>query len=155
LPTASEDVVARVQRLADGVPFLVEESLAAPGVPVSFAEAVRARLTDLNEAERLVVHTAALFGRQFDWRLLPRATGLAADEVAGRPAADRIRAIGPRPGCAGHRDQHAAPGSAPAHRTGSARRGRNAPRRGAGPGRAGGRGDADRRPAHRRTHAGW
>jgi DNA-binding CsgD family transcriptional regulator/tetratricopeptide (TPR) repeat protein len=83
LPTASEDVVARVQRLADGVPFLVEESLAAPGVPVSFAEAVRARLTDLNEAERLVVHTAALFGRQFDWRLLPRATGLAADEVAG------------------------------------------------------------------------
>ena len=83
LPTASEDVVARVQRLADGVPFLVEESLAAPGVPVSFAEAVRARLTDLNEAERLVVHTAALFGRQFDWRLLPRATGLDADEVAG------------------------------------------------------------------------
>ena len=50
---------------------------------VSFAEAVRARLADLSEAERLVVHTAALFGRQFDWRLLPRATGLAADEVAG------------------------------------------------------------------------
>ncbi len=83
LPAASEDVVARVQRVADGVPFLVEESLAAPGVPVSFAEAVRARLTDLNEAERLAVHTAALFGRQFDWRLLPRATGLPADEVAG------------------------------------------------------------------------
>ncbi len=83
LPTASEDVVARVQRLADGVPFLVEESLAAPGVPVSFTQAVRARLTDLSEAERLVLHTAALFGRQFDWRLLPRATGLAADVVAG------------------------------------------------------------------------
>jgi predicted ATPase len=33
LPTASEDIVARVQRLADGVPFLVEESLAVPGVP--------------------------------------------------------------------------------------------------------------------------
>ena len=84
LPTASEDIVARVQRLADGVPFLVEESLAAPGVPVSFAEAVRARLTDLSEAERLVVHTAALFGRQFDWRLLPRATGLAAERGRGR-----------------------------------------------------------------------
>jgi hypothetical protein len=50
LPAASEDVVARVQRVADGVPFLVEESLAVPGVPVSFAEAVRARLTDLSEA---------------------------------------------------------------------------------------------------------
>ena len=83
LPTASEDVIARVQVLADGVPFLVEESLAAPGVPSSFAEAVRARLADLSEAERLVLHTAALFGRQFDWRMLPPATGLAADEVAG------------------------------------------------------------------------
>ena len=30
--------------LADGIPFLVEESLAAPGVPSSFAEGVRARL---------------------------------------------------------------------------------------------------------------
>ena len=83
LPAASEDVIARVQRLADGVPFLVEESLAAPGVPVSFAEAVRARLADMSEAERLIVHTAALFGRQFDWRLLPTATGLDADEIAG------------------------------------------------------------------------
>src|SRR4029077_2868822 len=83
LPTASADVIARVQRLADGIPFLVEESLAAPGVPVSFAEAVRARLADMSEAERLVVHAAALFGRQFDWRMLPTATGLDADEIAG------------------------------------------------------------------------
>jgi tetratricopeptide (TPR) repeat protein len=28
-----------------------------------------------------VLHTAALFGRQFDWRLLPQATGLPADTV--------------------------------------------------------------------------
>ena len=82
LPTASEDVIARVQVLADGVPFLVEESLAAPGVPSSFAEAVRARMAALSEAERLVLHTAALFGRQFDWRMLPPATGLAAEVVA-------------------------------------------------------------------------
>ena len=82
LPAASESVIARVQRLADGVPFLVEESLAAPGVPSSFAEAVRARLAALSEAERLVLHTAALFGRQFDWRMLLPATGLAAEVVA-------------------------------------------------------------------------
>ena len=82
LPTASEDVIARVQVLADGVPFLVEESLAAPGVPSSFAEAVRARMAALSEEERLVLHTAALFGRQFDWRMLPPATGLAAEVVA-------------------------------------------------------------------------
>ena len=82
LPTASADVIARVQVLADGVPFLVEESLAAPGVPSSFAEAVRARMAALSEAERLVLHTAALFGRQFDWRMLPPATGLAAEVVA-------------------------------------------------------------------------
>jgi DNA-binding CsgD family transcriptional regulator len=82
LPAAAGDVVARVQRLADGVPFLVEESLAAPGVPRSFAEGVRARLADLTGQERLVLHTAALFGRQFDWRLLPPATGLPVDVVA-------------------------------------------------------------------------
>ena len=83
LPGATQDVIARIQRLADGIPFLVEESLAAPGVPSSFADGVRARLTGLSDAERLVVHVAALFGRQFDWRLLPRATGLDADVVAG------------------------------------------------------------------------
>jgi DNA-binding CsgD family transcriptional regulator len=83
LPTAADDVIARVQHLADGVPFLVEESLAAPGVPGSFADGVRARLAGLSEEERLVLHTAALFGRQFDWRLLPGATGLPADVIAG------------------------------------------------------------------------
>jgi len=83
LPTAANDVVARVQRLAEGVPFLVEESLAAPGVPSSFADGVRARLAGLSDEERLVLHTAALFGRQFDWRLLPTATGLPADVIAG------------------------------------------------------------------------
>ena len=68
--------------LADGIPFLVEEALAAPGVPRSFAEGVRARLAGLDEDERLVLHTAALFGRRFDWRMLPVATGLPADVIA-------------------------------------------------------------------------
>ena len=83
LPSAPDEVIARVQRAADGIPFLVEESLAAPGVPRSFADGVRSRLAALSDDERLVLHTAALLGRQFDWRLLPAATGLDAGLVAG------------------------------------------------------------------------
>ena len=75
-PSAPAEVIARVQRAADGIPFLVEESLAAPGVPRSFADGVRSRLAALSADERLVLHAAALLGRQFDWRLLPAATGL-------------------------------------------------------------------------------
>ena len=82
LPTAPDDVIARVHHLADGVPFLVEETLAATGVPSSFADGVRARLAGMSDEERLVLHTAALFGRQFDWRLLPDATALPADVIA-------------------------------------------------------------------------
>jgi DNA-binding CsgD family transcriptional regulator len=83
LPSAPDEVIARVQRAADGIPFLVEESLAAPGVPRSFADGVRSRLAALSDDERLVLHTAALLGRQFDWRLLPAATGLDVGLVAG------------------------------------------------------------------------
>jgi DNA-binding CsgD family transcriptional regulator len=83
LPSAADDVIARVQQVADGIPFLVEESLAGPGVPRSFADGVRSRLAALSDDERLVLHTAALLGRQFDWRLLPAATGLPAGLIAG------------------------------------------------------------------------
>jgi DNA-binding CsgD family transcriptional regulator len=83
LPSAPGEVIARVQRAADGIPFLVEESLSAPGVPRSFADGVRSRLGALSDDERLVLYTAALLGRQFDWRLLPAATGLDAGLVAG------------------------------------------------------------------------
>jgi DNA-binding CsgD family transcriptional regulator/tetratricopeptide (TPR) repeat protein len=82
LPSAGDDVITRVQHVADGIPFLVEESLAASGVPRSFADGVRSRLAGLSDDERLVLHTAALLGRQFDWRLLPAATGLDADRIA-------------------------------------------------------------------------
>ena len=82
LPSADDDVIGRIQELADGIPFLVEEALAGPGVPRSFAEGVRARLAGMDEDERLVLHTAALFGRRFDWRMLPVATGLPADVIA-------------------------------------------------------------------------
>ena len=83
LPSARDDVITRVQDVADGIPFLVEESLAASGVPRSFADGVRLRLAALSDDERLVLHTAALLGRQFDWRLLSAATGLDADLIAG------------------------------------------------------------------------
>src|SRR6266568_4458099 len=69
LPSAPDEVIARVQ-------------LAAPGVPRSFADGVRSRLAALSDDERLVLHTAALLGRQFDWRLLPAAAGLDAGLVA-------------------------------------------------------------------------
>jgi DNA-binding CsgD family transcriptional regulator len=82
LPSAADDVITRVQHVADGVPFLIEESLAASGVPRSFADGVHSRLAALSDDERLVLHTAALLGRQFDWRLLPAATGLPADLIA-------------------------------------------------------------------------
>jgi len=82
-PSAAADVIARVQDAAEGIPFLVEESLAASGMPRSFADGVHARLAGLSDDQRLVLQTAALLGRQFDWRLLPPATGLATDAVAG------------------------------------------------------------------------
>ncbi len=82
LPSVADEVVTRIQHVADGIPFLVEESLATAGVPRSFSDGVRCRLAGLDSDERLVLHTAALFGRQFDWRLLPAATGLDAEIVA-------------------------------------------------------------------------
>jgi predicted ATPase len=82
VPGAGEDVISRVQLVADGVPFLVEEVLAAPGVPRSLREAVRTRLASLGADARLVLQAGAVFGRYFDWRLLPAATGLPSDVVA-------------------------------------------------------------------------
>ena len=78
MPEAGAGVVARVQQAAEGVPFLVEEVLASPGVPSSFADTVRVRLAGLRADELRVLQVAAVLGRHFDWRLLPAATGVAA-----------------------------------------------------------------------------
>jgi DNA-binding CsgD family transcriptional regulator len=75
------DEVDRVVRLAEGVPFLVEEMLVAEGLPRSFADTVAGRLLQLSEPDRTVLLTAAAFGRHFEWRLLTEATGLAEAEV--------------------------------------------------------------------------
>jgi DNA-binding CsgD family transcriptional regulator/tetratricopeptide (TPR) repeat protein len=75
VPGADPDVVARVQQAADGVPFLVEEVLASPGVPASFRDTVRERLSELTTDEQQVLAGAAVLGRHFDWRLLGQVTG--------------------------------------------------------------------------------
>jgi len=80
-PDATADTVRRVQRTADGIPFLVEEALATPGVPALFADGVRARLTALGDEDREVLGAAALLGHRFDWRDLAEIAGLAEDKV--------------------------------------------------------------------------
>ena len=82
VPGADRDTVARVARAADGVPLLVEEVLASPGLPVTLTDTVRARLEELAEDERGVVQAAAVLGRFFDWRLLEPITGRSAATVA-------------------------------------------------------------------------
>jgi DNA-binding CsgD family transcriptional regulator/tetratricopeptide (TPR) repeat protein len=81
VPGASDATVAEVQATADGVPLLVEELLASPGVPGSFADTVAARVSAFGPDERVVLDAAALVGRSFDWQLLPAATGLPRDVV--------------------------------------------------------------------------
>ena len=80
-PEADEQRVRQVVRTADGVPFLVEELLATPGIPRSFAETVAARLAELPDIDQNVVEAAAVFGRHVDWRLLPAVTGLDREAV--------------------------------------------------------------------------
>ena len=91
-------VHAFVAERAEGIPFLVEEVLAglvgegtlterdgrwhaadlsAPGVPATFADAVRRRLDGMSAESRQVIGAAAVLGRRFDWTLLGPVTGLA------------------------------------------------------------------------------
>lgn len=88
VPAALAEVLAA---RADGLPFLVEELLAAmvqagelrktaegwvldrflgAAIPVTFAETVRRRL-EATPGTRELLGAAALLGRSFDWRLLP------------------------------------------------------------------------------------
>jgi len=95
-------VHAFVAGRAEGIPFLVEEVLAglvgegtlterdgrwhaadlsAPGVPATFADAVRRRLDGMSAESRRVIGAAAVLGRRFDWTLLGPVTGLAGPAV--------------------------------------------------------------------------
>lgn len=73
---------AAVARVAEGVPFLVEEVLASPGVPAGFAASVAARLAGLDPAEQRVVEAAAVLGRRFDWQLLGGTAQVSSSAVA-------------------------------------------------------------------------
>ncbi|MDQ4130871.1 MAG: AAA family ATPase, partial [Actinomycetota bacterium] len=97
-----EEVSEAIVRFSDGLPFLVEELLAAwadtgalvpssdgwvlagsaePVVPQSFADTVCDRVRTIGDHARIVLGAAAVFGPQFDWSLLVRATGLQEEVV--------------------------------------------------------------------------
>lgn len=110
------EVDALVRDGADGVPFFVEELLAAaiaahtlvpaddgwtstsqmaPLVPRSFAETVRGRLNDAGPQGRRLLGVAALLGRHFDCRLAARAaacTPPAAHDLLERAVAMQLLA---------------------------------------------------------------
>jgi DNA-binding CsgD family transcriptional regulator len=81
-PDIAGDDLSRIRRFAEGVPFLVEELLGAPGVPRSFTETVRARVGLFEPAQADVLVAAALLGRSVDWTLLDAASGQPAAMVA-------------------------------------------------------------------------
>ncbi len=101
-----EPVQSFVAERAEGVPFLVEEVLAGligdgtlaerdgrwhaadltvPGLPATFADAVRDRLEGLDADSRQILGAAAVLGRRFDWALL--------GPVTGRPGSDVVAAL--------------------------------------------------------------
>ncbi|HEX4978507.1 MAG TPA: AAA family ATPase [Acidimicrobiales bacterium] len=89
---AGAEAIAQIVDLAEGVPFLIEETLAAPGrLPAPFVDGINARLAELDPRDREVLVAAAAYGRDFDWRLLPAASGLSEREVAD--ALDRGLAV--------------------------------------------------------------
>jgi DNA-binding CsgD family transcriptional regulator/tetratricopeptide (TPR) repeat protein len=87
LPELVDAVVAR----SDGVPFFIEELLAAAlgeanagrVVPGSIAAAVETRLGLLPEAAARFLGFAAMLGRSFDWHVVAAATGCPPQEAIG------------------------------------------------------------------------
>lgn len=81
-PDADDDLIGRIQATAEGVPLLVEDLLASPGLPADFTAAVETRLAALPRDQREVIEAAAVLGRRFDWRLLPAMTGHSEEVVS-------------------------------------------------------------------------
>ena len=112
---AEVDVLLRDS--AEGVPFFVEELLAAlvtdgalaridggwsstgalrPHVPPSFIQSVRHRVREIGPDGRRLLGCAALLGRQFDWRLATGAAGLspaAAHDLLSRAVALQLLGV--------------------------------------------------------------
>lgn len=105
-------VTKRLLAGSDGLPFAVEELLAAAvasgeiakgpigwvvnenittGVPVSILGSVRHRLASLGPQVTNLIVSAAVLGRQFDWTLLPRLAGMT--ESAALLALDQAHAV--------------------------------------------------------------
>jgi DNA-binding CsgD family transcriptional regulator/tetratricopeptide (TPR) repeat protein len=81
-PGTGADELARIRATAEGIPLLVEDLLASPGLPETFAETVRARLGELGDDHRAVIEAAAVLGRNFDWEYLAAVTGQSEAAVA-------------------------------------------------------------------------
>jgi DNA-binding CsgD family transcriptional regulator len=97
------DAVSRLLSDCDGLPFAIEEVLAAAvasgelardstgswqvrdevatAVPGSIASSVLDRLALLGPAATAILSAAAVLGRQFDWELLPGIAGVSEDET--------------------------------------------------------------------------
>ena len=82
----TDEEAERLLLRSDGLPFAVEELLAAPdsAVPPTLAALVAGRLAALPEPARAILHTAAVLGPELDWRLLAPATPAMEPEVTMR-----------------------------------------------------------------------
>jgi|GEM_PF-296300 len=124
-----EEAVDALLRWAEGIPFFVEELLAAwvsggtlvPGpdgwavakpieaaVPLTFADTVQCRLAALGLAAQTVLQAAAVVGRRFDWMLLPGVTGQPEPvvlDVLSQAVAAQL--VAPDPDGAGFKFRHA------------------------------------------------
>jgi DNA-binding CsgD family transcriptional regulator len=99
---APKAMIRRLLRDCDGLPFAVEEILAAAassgeltlgeagwevneeittGVPTSIAGSIRNRLAGLGAEVSDIIVSAAVLGKQFDWTLLPAVAGVSEPEV--------------------------------------------------------------------------
>ena len=118
MPTA----VSRLLADCDGLPFAIEEILAAAvlsgelvreaagwrvnsdistRVPDSIAGSVRSRLATLGPESARVIVSAAILGRQFDWTLLARVAGVPESDVLyALEHACKVQLIEPAPGTA-------------------------------------------------------
>lgn len=78
-----DEEAERLLARSDGLPFAVEELLAAPGatVPPTLAALVTDRLAALDDAARSVLTAGAVLGPELDWRLLAPTTGVTEADV--------------------------------------------------------------------------
>ena len=84
LPFAVEEILAAAvasgELVCDGTDWSVDEQITT-GVPTSIAESVRRRLSGLGPEVTDVLVSAAVIGRQFDWTLLSQLTEIAEPTV--------------------------------------------------------------------------